>query len=201
MIPHNLIRTVPTTTTQEIEQWWTWAVEIHQGWNHMTFRDPIDRDLFPMTSHLWDRCQNGAQRAGLIRLEAVYTHGGVYIDSDVQVYKSFTPLTGLQAFAAWEDARVVPDAIFGAEQGHPAIGECLEVATWLVEKGFNAWDSGPGVFTDVLPGRLDVLLLPPASIYPYHYSEKNVRGKKGADWGNNPWCYAAHHWYGSWVPK
>lgn len=200
MIPRNLFRTVPTKTTPQVEQWWAWTVEIHQDWNCVTYRDPINRDLFPITSPYWDLCKHGAQMAGLIRLEAVYTHGGVYIDSDFQCFRSFGPLRGLRAFAAYEDQWVVPDACFGAEKEHPAIGECMEIAIELIKMGRGAWDSGPGVFTDVLVRRHDVTLFPPAVLYPYHYSVKGKAASRGS-WNANPWCIGQHNWHASWVGK
>lgn len=198
MIPKNMIRTVPETTSALVEEWWSHAQFLHPHWNLMTFRDPIDRSLFPITSQYWDMCSSGAQMAGLIRLEAVYTHGGVYLDSDVQVIRQFDPLLGLRGFAAWEDQRVIPDAIFGAEQGHPAIRECLDVAISFVKNGLGAWDSGPGVFTDVLQNRQDFTLFPPETFYPYHYSVKNTRASQD-DYSRFPWCYAVHHWHASWL--
>lgn len=200
MIPKNLFRTVPERTSEASETWWKWAVDMHQGWNCVTYRDPLDPADFPLTSPYWDACQHGAQMAGLVRLELVYTQGGVYIDSDVQVYRSFDPLRLLPAFAGWEDERVVPDAIFGAEAGHHVIGDCLKAACKLVEMGYGPWDTGPGVFTDLLPSNPDVLVLPPASFYPYHYSRKRTADAK-KNHGANPWCYAVHHWNASWVPK
>lgn len=200
MIPRNLFRTVPARTGENVETWWRWATEIHQGWNCVTYRDPLDPADFPLTSEYWDLCRHGAQVAGLVRLELVYTHGGVYIDSDVQVYRSFGPLLGLRAFAGWEDVRVVPDAIFGAEAGHPAIGDCLHAATTLVKLGKDPWETGPGVFTDVLPLRQDVTLFGPEAFYPYHYSEKKTP-KSRKNYSASPWCYAVHHWHASWVGK
>jgi hypothetical protein len=83
MIPRRLIRTVPEQTVDEVEGFWSRVVELHPGWEHVTYRDPIDAALFPVTSPLWGRCRSGAQRAGLIRLEALARVGGIYLDSDV----------------------------------------------------------------------------------------------------------------------
>lgn len=198
MIPRNLIRTVPAQTSEQIEDWWERAVDLHQEWNCITYRDPIDRSLFPRTAHLWDQCPTGAQKAGLIRLEAVWTFGGVYIDSDVEPYRSFEPLRGLRAFAAWEDEKVIPDAVFGAEAHHPAIGHALEAAITLVELGRGPWDTGPGVFTDTMIERQDVTLFPPGIFYPVHYSVK--RPFKGS-FASQPWCYCRHWYHYSWGPS
>lgn len=200
MIPKNLFRTVPETTTSQVETWWLWATEIHQEWNCVTYRDPLDPADFPLTGHLWDLCHHGAQKAGLIRLELIYTHGGVYIDSDVQVHRSFLDLLGLRMFAGWESETIIPDAIFGAEAGHPALEELIQAASCLLKLGYGPWETGPGVFTDLLPGRQDVTLFPPATFYPYHWSKKKSAAAK-ANYGRYPWTYAQHNWHASWVPK
>lgn len=199
MIPKILVRTVPQKTSQAIDDWWEWAKLLHPEWDHVSYQDPIDPKLFPRTSHLWEGLP-GAQKAGLIRLEAILKHGGVYIDSDVEVYRPFDPLLSLDGFAGWEDWRVVPDAVFGAKPGHPAIADCLDAATLLVELGRDPWDSGPGVFTDILPQRDDFILFGPQTFYPYHYNEKRKPAAK-TNYAAWPWCYAAHHWHGSWVTK
>lgn len=195
MIPRLIFRTVPAATSGEVEQFWADTTVLHAGWQMITYRDPIDPDLFPLSSPHWDRCTSGAQRAGLIRLEGLLRHGGIYLDSDVEVYRPLDSLLGVAAFAAWEDAKVVPDAVLGAKPAHPAIGDCLERAIDVLEQG--PWASGPGVTTAVLPGRADVLLLPPGSWYPYHYSQRDRRHDDHRT--TNPWAFGAHHWEGSWL--
>jgi hypothetical protein len=165
----------------------------------LTYRDPIDPRSFPLTSHAWPNCRHPAQMAGLLRLEALYQKGGIWVDSDVECYRSFEPLRSTRCFVAWEDDRTVPDAIIGAEPAHAAIKLCLDEALQSVRSGEDPWKSGPGVLTRVLPGRDDVLLLPPGSLYPYHWTRKDA--ERGLDHkSSQPWAFAAHHWQASWVP-
>lgn len=203
MIPRILHRTVPAETAAEAEQFWAKAVALHPGWEHHTWRDPLDSAEFPITSPHWWRCMTGAQLAGLVRLEVLWNHGGIYIDSDVELVRPLDPLCQLDAFAAWEDAQCVPDAVLGARPQHPAVKDMLDLAVRRLKSdstdwrtGNGAWATGPGVTTTVLPGRDDVLLLPPGSFYPYHYTEKHRRGE---DWAALPWCFGAHHWAASWL--
>lgn len=195
VIPAVLHRVVPEQSPPECEAWWERFGELHPGWALLTHRDPLDPVEWPLTSARWKDCTSGAQLAGLVRLEALWSMGGVYVDQDVEPYRSFEPLRACRAFAAWEDRRVVPDAVLGAEPEHPAIGECLRLALERVEKG--AWVSGPGVTTEVLPGRDDVLVLPPGAFYPYHYTEKERRDEDHAS--AQPWAFSVHHWFASWV--
>jgi mannosyltransferase OCH1-like enzyme len=195
MIPRLIFRTVPVETSNTVEQFWVNTVKLHAGWQAITYRDPIDPALFPISFPHWDRCTSGAQRAGLIRLEGLLRHGGIYLDSDVEVYRPLDSLLGVPAFAAWEDAKVVPDAVLGAKPAHPAIGECLERAVEVLDQG--PWASGPGITTAILPGRADVLLLPPGAWYPYHYTQRDQRHDDHRT--ANPWAFGAHHWEGSWL--
>lgn len=203
MIPRRLVRVVPERTTEQVEAWWRRACDLHPDWEHVTLRDPLDPADWPATGGDWPATTSGAQLAGLIRLEEIHAHGGVYLDSDVEVFRSFDPLLASGAFAAWEDRETVPDAVFGAEAGHPAIADVLiealrrlrrQSADWRT--GSGAWSTGPGAFTATLTGRSDVLLLPPGAFYPYHYTEP---GRSREDHGADPWCFAAHHWHASWV--
>lgn len=202
MIPQRLVRVVPQHTTEEVEDYWERAGELHAGWELVTYRDDIDPTWFPLTAPHWKRCTTGAQLAGLVRLEALWNRGGVYIDSDVECYRPFTPLMGCKAFAAWEDAGVVPDAIIGAEPKHPAIGACIKEAIRRINlesndwrTGNGAWSTGPGVTTEIFPDRGDVLLLPPQSLYSIHYNEKNLL----AEHKPGPWEFASHKWAASWL--
>lgn len=193
-IPRILHRTVPTETSEEVEGWWRRFQQLHPGWELRTHREPLDPELWPLTADLWDRCQNGAQKAGLVRLECLFSHGGIYVDSDVEPFRSFEPLLHSPAFAGWEDESTVPDAVLGSKSGHPAFEQMLEKARAVITGGGDAWQSGPGVTTETLPGRHDVLLLPPGAFYPHHYLEKSAAGTRTSA----GWVFCEHKWHHSW---
>jgi GT2 family glycosyltransferase len=197
-IPKVLHRTVPAAVDPQAEAWWEDFATLHPGWELKTWRDPLDAADFPLTAHLHPRCASGAQKAGLVRLELLVTHGGVYVDSDVQPVRPLDALTHLPAFAAWEDERVVPDAVMGAAPQHPAFRQMLARAVRLIELGSqDAWETGPGGTTEMLPGRDDVLLLPPGSFYPVHYKEKAKLGTRN----DLPWVFLEHKRHHSWDPR
>lgn len=194
-IPRILHRVVPEAPNLQADAWWAAFEALHPDWQLMTHRDPLDPADWPLTRDHWAKAANGAQFADLIRLEALIRWGGVYVDQDVEPLRPLDPLLPLGAFAAWEDPRSVPNAVMGAVPDHPAIRECL--ATMLERLPGDTWKAGPGVLTDVLPGRSDVLLLPPGSFYPYHYREKDRAGEDFAK--TQPWAFVVHHWWGSWL--
>lgn len=205
MIPAILIRSVPETVNPEQERCWQTALDYHPDWEYLTYRDPVDPTLFPLTAPHWDACDSGAQRAGLIRLEALYLYGGIWLDSDVEVVRSLESLRRCEAFAAWEDRSIVPDAVIGAEPDHPAIAACLDLAIerlhgdgshWTDDRG--AWSTGPGVTTTVFPPRADVLLLPPDSFYPVHYAPRETLATRLDAHESAPWTFGVHRWAWSW---
>lgn len=193
-IPRILHRTVPAETSDEIEGWWADTETLHPGWDCKTYREPIDPADWPLTGDLFARCANGAQKAGLIRLEALHRDGGFYVDADVITYRSFEPLLHVHAVAAWEDETTVPDAVLGFRKGHPALDLMLAKARASIEGGADAWLSGPGVTTELLPGRTDVLLLPPGAFYPHSYLQKHKHAEN-----DGPWVFCRHMWHGSWL--
>jgi hypothetical protein len=198
-IPRILHRTVPAETTAEVEAWWSEFANMHPRWRLETYREPLDPADWPMVGDLLDSCTSGAQRGGLIRLEALYRWGGVYVDSDCKPgVRTFDSLLDLRGFAAWEDVKVIPDAVLGCEPRHPAWAEMIHLAREAVRRKRGAWESGPGVTTKVLPGRDDVLLLPPGSFFAVNYHEPR---EAFASYEPEPWTHAVHQYHFSWDPK
>ena len=203
MIPRRLIRTVPAGVTKEADDLWNVARVLHPTWDLVTFRDPIDPEPFPFTRDYWPMCKTGAQLAGLVRLEALWHLGGIYIDSDVRVVQALDPFLSDECFAAWEDENTVPDAVIGAAREHPVIMQCLDLALYRLatgsandwRTGSGAWATGPGVTTTVLPFADGVTLYDPITFFPIHYSQK----ERLVDFVPTRETYGIHLWKGSWL--
>jgi lipopolysaccharide biosynthesis glycosyltransferase len=60
-----------------------------------------------------------------IRLYAIYKYGGIYMDSDVQVYKPLDRFLSHRAFTGHETNNLLITATMGAEAEHPWIGMLL----------------------------------------------------------------------------
>lgn len=114
---------------------------------HMPEYEIIEWNLekFPANSVPWVQdavaCKKWAYAADYIRLYALYNYGGIYLDMDVCVYKSFDPFLSHRAFSCVEfDPRPFYSTIYkrevigcgfeaaviGAEKGHPWIKACLD---------------------------------------------------------------------------
>jgi len=199
-IPRILHRVVPQRVDPVAERYWAKFKELHPRWVLKTWRDPIDPREFPLTSPKWGQAESGAQLADLVRLEAVLNYGGVYVDEDVQPFRALDPLLQVTAFAAWEDARVVPNAVFGATPWHPAMQEWMNAM--LAKVPGPTWDASVGTMTAILPGRSDVLLLPPEAFYPVHYKDPERASKMSTfDSAKHPATFVMHRYAGSWLKK
>lgn len=65
--------------------------------------------------------------ADYVRLYALYNYGGIYLDCDVEVLKSFDDLLDRQMFVGREAARpVVEAAVLGSEANLPWLKNCLD---------------------------------------------------------------------------
>ncbi|MCI8613912.1 MAG: glycosyl transferase [Lachnospiraceae bacterium] len=62
-----------------------------------------------------------------IRLHALYTMGGIYLDSDIEVIKSFDQLLSLKAFTCFQKmSMTLSPWIIGSEKTNPIIKEFLD---------------------------------------------------------------------------
>lgn len=81
-----------------------------------------------------------AHASDYVRLYALYTEGGIYLDSDVEVFRSFDDLLENRFFSGIEQFPVfyskhkisgicnhVQAAIMGSEPGHPFLKDCIEM--------------------------------------------------------------------------
>jgi len=203
VIPRTLVRCVPEHVPTQHEDYWARWQGLHPGWGSITWQDPIDPDLFPISSHAWPHVRAGAALAGLVRLEALATWGGTYLDWDVRPARALDDLLGAPGglWAAWEDAEHVPDAVFGCEAGHPIVVEMLHEAVAMTLAGEGIWETSVGLFTRYLPlaeRRGLATILPPESFYPVHYTTE--REHPGASHAHvpGPNTYGVHEWAWSW---
>jgi len=90
----------------------------------------FDFDSVPFTRQAME-CRKWAFVSDYIRLHALYTQGGIYLDSDVQVLQRFDRLLEYDLFTGIEkrgdtDRLFIEAAIIGACPGNATIGKCLD---------------------------------------------------------------------------
>ncbi|MCR4828066.1 MAG: hypothetical protein K5864_01230 [Bacteroidales bacterium] len=74
-----------------------------------------------------------AAAADYVRLYALYNYGGIYLDSDVEVFKSLNPFLDNVFFSGIDRQRVgeynrdyIEAGIIGSQKGFPFLRECME---------------------------------------------------------------------------
>jgi len=126
--------------------------------------------------------------ANYVRMRALFEHGGVYLDHDIELLKPLDGLLHDRCFAGFQTSkRDVPDlvnnAVVGAEPRHPFIGSVLAALDGLDGRVNVASGSGPGLLSRLLRVRglthpsheiqhIDgVSLYPARYFYPYEWTE------------------------------
>lgn len=90
-----------------------------------------DKNRFDINQSVWvkEAYENKkyAFAADYIRIYALYNYGGIYLDSDVEVLKSFDDLLHLPYFLGKENtASGIEAATMGFEKGHPLLESLLK---------------------------------------------------------------------------
>ncbi len=86
-------------------------------WNE----DNVNLEEYPYLKWCYEN-RKWAFLSDFVRLLAVYKHGGIYLDTDVEVIKSFDDLLDCQAFYGFEtDDFVNSGHAFGAEAKHSSV--------------------------------------------------------------------------------
>lgn len=123
-----------------------------------------NEDNLDITANFYTKQAYDARAWGFVpdflRLWIIYTYGGIYLDTDVQIVRSFDPLLNYPAFAGFEkgtaDERgnyVNFGQGFGAEAGNEVIGSHMKIYNDLMYRlpdgSFNRIAS-PHYTTDIL---------------------------------------------------
>lgn len=175
-----------------------------------------DLNRFPLSKNLWVKqafeSKKYAFAADYIRLYALATEGGIYLDSDVEVLKSFDDLLHLPYFVCKENSpQGLEAATIGAEPNTPWVQSCLEAYR---DKAFINDDGSantmvlPRVLKENIEKLYHINYIDSVSefgdtkdcvyVFPSDYfSPKNYVTKRLVV---TPRTYSIHHFAGTWVP-
>lgn len=88
-----------------------------------------DTDTFDVNSIKWTKeafeLKKYAFVADYIRLYALYNCGGIYLDTDVEVFKNFDDVINTHSFMGWECSGDIEAAVIGAEKNTEWIGRAM----------------------------------------------------------------------------
>lgn len=88
-------------------------------------KDSFDCNICTYTRQAMER-KKYAFVSDYIRLYALYHEGGIYLDSDIEVFRSFDELLDNKAFTGFESGGRIGPWILASERGNPLFKEFLE---------------------------------------------------------------------------
>lgn len=173
-----------------------------------------DTKRFDINSTIWTKEafqeKKYAFAADYIRLYALYNYGGIYLDSDILVYKSFNDLLNLPYFIGEDFVGSFEAAVIGTEKHCKWIKDILGYYTNRHFINNNCLDMLPlpAVFLNCLRGKYTFKKI--NQVPPKYQSNSNTlnifsknffnsRNRVGIIKTSNSYC--AHNYKGSWVDK
>lgn len=193
----------PPIVKKCIESWETIlkGYEIKE-WNE----DNFDIDSNKFVRQAYD-CGKYAFVSDYVRVYALYNYGGIYLDTDVEVFKAFDDLLNNESFWGFEEKNYIATSTIGSQKGNKFIKKFLDT---YEGKEFISEDGNIDTLTNVaivskmvqdigvkLNGEVQSInevgtFYPQVYFSPYDYI--NCYSKK------NEQTYCIHHFYKSWLP-
>ncbi len=162
---------------------------------------PLDNEYARVACarELWSPLSN------YVRLHALYSEGGIYLDTDVETLKSFTPLLNDRCFLGFQQVPEQGDwtntAVLAAEPAHDFIKECMERHLSVFEST-GRFERSPLNTTRVLRAWglrrygfqtiHGVTIYPVEYFYPYSWLEKYSASRI------TDHTYCVHYWVNGW---
>ena len=160
-------------------------------WNRANF----DIDSVPWVKEAFVN-KKYAFAADYIRLFAVYNYGGFYLDSDIELKKSFDSLLNNKIVIGYESPQknALEAGCFGAEPGNQFIGNCL---SYYNNRHFTGNEGS--LDTKPLPSIMSTFMTPEIKeqAFPYDFFTAKNQDTGVIEESSN--TYAIHHFAGSWL--
>lgn len=175
-----------------------------------------DSNKFNINSSLWVKQafenKKYAFAADYIRLYAIYNYGGIYMDMDIEVLKSFNDLMNESYFLGYElEEEGIEAGIFAAAQGSMWLKDCLDYYSnrqFLDSEGHYDMNPLPQIMYNCLRKKHKLICrtstritssMPYIEIFPRDYfTAKSFQTGIITVTSNT---YTIHHFAGTWIPK
>ena len=141
-----------------------------------------------------------------VRIYALYNYGGIYLDTDVEVFKSFDNLLSNESFWGFEQDNYVATSTIGSKKNNKILKEILDIydnKNFINNDGTIDNTTNVIIITNLIKEKgivmngefqeTDCLTFYPQEYFsPYNYSNcKYLITDKS---------YCIHHFYKSWLP-
>jgi mannosyltransferase OCH1-like enzyme len=165
----------------------------------------FDINCNPYVSEAYNR-RKYAFVSDYVRLYALYNYGGIYMDTDVEVFKSFDNILDNKCVFGFEECNYIATSFMAAEKGNKFIEKFFELYKSL---NFKNADGSLNMKTNVerltelllqeglqrnnsLQTVSDIKIYPKEYFSPYDYINCVKHITKNS--------YCMHHFYVSWMP-
>lgn len=180
-----------SVVSQCIKSWKKYASDFEiQEWNEKNF--PIFKHYFTTKMYKKKYWAFVSDYARLFVLEKI---GGVYLDTDMLLVQSLTPLLKNNCFLGEEESKIISAGIIGSKAHHPFIIACKEYYDTHTEELITI----PHVLTKTLSqynNKNSITIYPPKTFYPFGPTEiKNYKGQilSSETYGVHLWNYSWGH--------
>lgn len=115
---------IPEKDKKCIESWKKYCPDYEiKEWNEKNYN-------LKKNTYMWEAYQ--AKKWGFVpdyaRLDIIYEHGGIYLDTDVELVRNLDELLDNSAYFGFEEGEFInPGSGFGAEAHHPGIAKLLDI--------------------------------------------------------------------------
>ena len=171
-------------------------------WNESNF--DINSNLFVKQAY---EAGKFAFVSDFVRVNALYNYGGIYLDTDVEVFKSFDDLLDNDSFWGFEEKNYIATSTIGCKKGNKLIKEFLskyDDKKFIFENGQENLETNVSIVSEIISSlgvemnnkyqKIEGL----ATFYPQEYFSPydyiNCYSKATSN------TYAIHHFYKSWLP-
>lgn len=170
-----------------------------------------NEDNFDVRSNEWVRKAYEEKKyafvADYVRLYALIKYGGIYLDTDVKMLKSFDNLLHLDGFMCFEDlaGELIATCVIGMKKGHEFLEELLEYYNrdFDADDIVNNFKSNALMFTEKLKSHglqlngqkqivKEISIFPRTYFCPMDYF---------SNWDKTEDTYCIHLFSGSWLPE
>ena len=154
--------------------------------NNFSFKD------HPFTDRMYKE-KRWAFVADYARLHILYEQGGFYLDTDMLLLQSLSPLTSKDCVLGEEEIGIISAGMIGATPQHPFILACKN----YYDNNSNELITIPRVLSQVFENyenKASLTVLPPKTFYPF--DSEHIKEWHGQDLGQE--VFGVHLWNYSW---
>ena len=194
----------PYKVKKYIESWKKFMPEFEViEWNESNF----DINALQYTKQAYEM-KKYAFVSDVARLKALSMYGGIYFDTDVEVFKNFTPLLDERCILGFEEEEYIATSMMAVEPNNNLINSFLKIydnIPFLDEKGNIIEGTNVSKLTDLLIEKglkrenIYQKLDDNISIYPKEYFSPYVYPYGIYQITDNSYC--VHHFFVSWQSK